>query len=63
MMWYTKWKAKRQLKKTAKLVKLVIDNLPSSSFRNLIQKADGTFMEPPEAMTRLWQIADMMERQ
>jgi hypothetical protein len=61
MKWYTRWKEKRSLRKSAKMVKLCIDNLPSEAFRNMIKNADGTFMEPAEAMTRLYQLADMWD--
>ncbi len=59
----TRWKERRQLRKSAKMVKLCIDKLPSETFRNLIKNADGTYMEPCEAMARLYQLADIWERQ
>jgi hypothetical protein len=63
MRWYTEWRAKRELRKAAKLMKLVINKLPSSTFRNLIMNSDGSYMESCEAMTFIWQIADRIEKE
>lgn len=63
MIWYTKWKARRELKKQANMLRQGLDMLPLSVFKNLIIKADGTYMGPLEAMNEISAAADRMERQ
>ena len=62
MNWYVKWKAKRELKKTAKLVRMMCDKMPLSFFENLVFTAAGTPLEPLSALNTISSIASKIER-
>jgi hypothetical protein len=63
MMFITRWKAKRELKKSIKIVEKMCDEMPNSFFKGLIANADGTFVEPIEARNILMHAVFRMKRE
>ena len=62
MMWYTKWKAKRELRKSAKLIHRICDEMPDSFFTNLVFNLAGHPLDPLGARNVLSAAAQRIER-
>lgn len=63
MMFITRWKAKRELKKSITIIEKLCDEMPRSFFKGMIADTDGTFLEPLEAINSLMGAAAKMRRE